>query len=128
VAVETPTAAAASRTDRCLTASRAPGRTRTRGRPNPPATLRPHARQAGPYALPDARPLELGYRREYMQLQPTGRRGRVDPLAQADERNAYGVELVEQQDQVPQVAPEPIQPPDHEHVKPALPGIRDKRV
>jgi hypothetical protein len=38
-------------------------------------------------------------------LETTGGCGGVDPLAQRDERHSEGLEFVEQQDQVPQVAP-----------------------
>ena len=100
--------------------------THPRATQRPP--LCPHTRQAGADALLDAGAFELRNRAEDVQLQPAPGCGRVDPLAQAHECNAYGVELVEQQDEVPQVAPEPMQPPHHEHIEASAARIRDQLV
>ena len=69
-----------------------------------PLPLGLHPRQARPHPLLDATALELGDSREDMQLQPACGRRRVDSLRQADERHAERLELVEQENQVAQVA------------------------
>jgi len=62
--------------------------------------VRPGPRQVCPDAFGNPRPLELGDRAEHVQLEPAGRRRRVDPFGKADECHAHGVQLVEQQNQV----------------------------
>jgi hypothetical protein len=51
-------------------------------------TLQPGAMQAGEHALADAFPLELGDGAEDVHLQLAGRRGGVDALREADERDS----------------------------------------
>ena len=57
-----------------------------------------------------------------MQLEATGRGGRVDALTQRYERNPGGLQIFQQENQVPEVAPEPIQAPHTNHIEP--PALR----
>lgn len=63
-----------------------------------------------------------------MQLKPSGRRRRVDRLVQADKRDAYGRQFLDREDQVLQVAPEPVQPPAQDAVEPAALGVAEQLV
>ena len=48
-----------------------------------------------------------------MQYEPACRTGRIDAFAERNEADTDGVEFVEQQDQMPQIAPEAIETPAH---------------
>ena len=82
----------------------------------------------GEYPFPNALALELGDRPKDVHLELAGRRRRVDPLGQTDDRDAEGLQLVEQRDQMPQVPPEPIQAPADQRVEPAPTGVGDQGV
>jgi len=71
----------------------------------------------------DAFAFELGQRREHMQLQLAGRRRRVDPFVEADERDADATQLLEQHHEMAEVSPETIQPPAEKHVELSALGI-----
>jgi hypothetical protein len=58
--------------------------------------------------------LELGDRPEDVHLQLTGGRRRVDALTERGERNSERVQLLEERDQVAEVASEAIESP-HRH-------------
>jgi len=49
-------------------------------------------------------------------------------LAERDERHADRLQLLEQRDEMFQVASEPVQPPADQHVEPAALGIPDQLV
>jgi hypothetical protein len=70
----------------------------------------------------------IGDRAEHMQHKPAGRARSVDALAQRHESDADGLQLIEQQDQVPQIAAQPIEPPAHQDVEPASFGIGDELI
>ena len=90
--------------------------------------MRPGPLQTRLHPLSDASTLELGQRREDMQLQPPSWRRAVDPLAERDERHAERVEVIEQGDQVPEVPAEPIQAPTHQDVEPSARGVSEEAV
>jgi len=87
-----------------------------------PAAARPA------HTLPDALPLELRNRSQDVHLQLAGWRRRVDALRQADERNPQRLQLVEQRNQVLQIASQSIEPPADQHVEPPAPGIADQII
>src|SRR5262245_59143615 len=76
-----------------------------------PLPLRPGALQARQYPLPNAFSLELRDGAQDVHLQLAGGRCCVDALRQADERNPERLQLVEQRNQVLQIATESIEPP-----------------
>src|SRR5205823_671707 len=63
-----------------------------------------------------------------VHLELPGRRGGVDALGEADECDAERLEILQQGDQVLQISPEPIEPPAHDHVELAPPGIAEEPV
>ena len=63
-----------------------------------------------------------------MELQSSGRRGAVDALAQADERHAQRLQVIEQRHQVPEVAPEAVQAPDHQDIEAPEPSIPQEGI
>ena len=88
-------------------------------RPPPPAATRARGGQAGPGALADQLALELGQRREDAEHQPAGRRWwcRSPPPAGEDSQpHAALGELVDEIDEVAQVAPEPVELPGDQDV------------
>jgi hypothetical protein len=89
-----------------------------------PDTLSTGTRQTGhdPFAQPGT--LELGDGGKDVELQATGGRGRVE----ADEADAERRQFVDGDDQAPEVAPEPIQSPAHEHIKLPSLGILQQRI
>src|SRR5262245_37541062 len=97
-------------------------------RPAKSLTLRPGALQPGQHSLSDALPFELRDGAQDMHLQLAGRGRRVDPLRQADKGNPERLELVEQRDQVLQIAPQAIEAPADDDVEPTAPGIADQIV
>ena len=54
---------------------------------------------------------------QHVQLKPPGGRRAVDALVQADERHADDVQLVQERDQVPEVAPKSVEADYDEHVE-----------
>jgi hypothetical protein len=68
--------------------------------PSEPLTLRPGPRQPRPNAFHDTTPFEFSDGPEDLHLETTGRRGGVDALGEADERDAERLEFFEQRDQV----------------------------
>ena len=76
----------------------------------------------------NAFPLELGNRPEDVHLQLAGWSRRVDPLGEADERDAERLQFVEQRDQVLQVATESIEPPADQHIEPPPLGVGQELV
>ena len=75
--------------------------------------LSPRPSEASDDPLLYSTALELCNRGQDVQLQPPGWCGGVDTLAKGDECDAEGLEFIEQQNQVPEVAPEPVQAPAH---------------
>lgn len=75
-------------------------------RPSQALALGPRALQARLDALGNPRPLELGDRTEDVHLELPGRRRGVDALTERDEGDAKGLKLLEQNDQMAQVAAE----------------------
>jgi hypothetical protein len=63
-----------------------------------------------------------------VQHEPTGRAGRVDALTERDESDADGRKLVEQQNQMSETAPQPIESPTHEHIEPAAFRVAHQRI
>ena len=63
-----------------------------------------------------------------MHLQPSRRRRGVDPFVETDERDVQRLEVVEQGDQVLQVAPQPIELPRHDDVELAALGVLHQLV
>jgi hypothetical protein len=86
-------------------------------RPSELPALRLGASEARDDALLDTRPLELRNRGQNMQLQPPRWRRCVDALPKSHERNAQRLQFIEQQNQVPEVPPETVQPPADESIK-----------
>ena len=84
--------------------------------------------QPGQHALPNPLPFKLCDRSQDVHLQLPSRRRPVDPLRQTDKRNPQRLQLVEQCNQVLQIAPESIEPPANQHVKPPAPGISNQLV
>jgi hypothetical protein len=78
--------------------------------------------QASTDPLLNPRPLELGNRPQDMQLEPPGRGCGVDAFSERNERHAERVNLVQHQNQVPQVPPEAVETPDDQDVE--LPSLR----
>jgi hypothetical protein len=76
----------------------------------------------------DSCPLKLGYRSQDVHLQPSRRRGRVDALVKAHERNSKALEILEERDKVLQVSAEPIQPPAHDDIKPPTSCVSDQLI
>jgi hypothetical protein len=75
-------------------------------------------------STPDPLALELRDGPEDVQLQLACGRGGVDTFGEADERDPQGPQFIEQQDQVPQVAPEAIQSPAQDGVDVAALRVR----
>src|SRR5688500_1908629 len=94
-----------------------------RGRTTAPEAppLCPCARKSCVNPLLNPGPLELRDRAEHAGDEPTARRAGVDPFAERDEGDAARLPLVEQQDEVTQVASEAIKAPaeDRLHFVPA---------
>ena len=86
-------------------------------RPSQALALGPDPREARPHPLLDAAPLELGDGGQDVELESPRRRGGVDALRQADEGHPERLQFVYQENQVPEVATEPVQPPDDESVE-----------
>ena len=63
-----------------------------------------------------------------MHLELPSRRRGVDAFAQRDEREAERLQVLEQRDQVLQVASQPIELPRHQHVELAAPRVRHEPV
>jgi hypothetical protein len=72
----------------------------------------------------DTRPLKFGEGGKNVQLQPTGGGRAIDSFAQRHERNAEDLHVLQQRDEVPEVAPEPIKSPDQQNVKSTMPRVR----
>jgi len=64
--------------------------------------------EASPNPLRDSRPLKLGQSREDVKLQSTCRRRAVDALAERDERDAHGLDVLQQRHEVLQIATEAV--------------------
>ena len=90
--------------------------------------LRPRACQAEVNAFLNARALELRDRAEHAGDEAPGRRARIDPLAERDERHAARLPVVEQEHEVPQVAAEAIQSPTDDAIHSMAPHIGDELV
>ena len=63
-----------------------------------------------------------------MELQLAGWRRRIDALSEGHERDAQGLQLLEQCDQVLQATPEAIKAPAHDNVHFAPTGCSDEIV
>jgi hypothetical protein len=79
--------------------------------------LRSGALEASQHALSDAFPLELCNRTEDVHLEFSGGRRGVDAFSQADERDSERLQVLQQSDQVLQVATEPIESPAHDDIE-----------
>jgi hypothetical protein len=93
-----------------------------------PLTLRSRPRQPGPNALDDTPPFEFSDGPEDLHLKSAGGRRCVDAHGEADERDAERLEILQQRDQVLQVAAKPIEPPADHDVEPAALGIGQKPI
>src|SRR3954451_3978615 len=71
------------------------------------------AREPSDDAFLNARALELCDGAEHAGHQSAGSSGRIDPFTHRDECDPARLPFVEQQDQVPQIAAETIEPPAH---------------
>ena len=79
-------------------------------------------------AFRDTSSLKFGQGAQHVQLEPTGRRGRVDALSEGHEGYAQRVQVFEQQNQMAEIAPEPIQSPTHHGIEPASFGIAQQLI
>ena len=52
----------------------------------------------------------------------------VDAFGERDEINPNGLEVIQEQDEMAQIPPQPIQPPADQHIKPSALGIRHESV
>ncbi len=87
------------------------------------------SREARPNALMDPRALELRNRPKHTQAtQPAGGRARVSmPSASATKAIPRACQLVQEQQQVTQVAPESVEPPADDGVDP-MPSDRSREL
>jgi hypothetical protein len=60
---------------------------------------------------------ELGNRAQDVELQPSRWRRDVDALSKGDERNPQRLQFVQQQNEVPKVAPEAVESPADQHIE-----------
>jgi hypothetical protein len=97
-------------------------------RSSKPFPLCPGPLEARQHPFPNTFPLELRQRRQDVELEFPGGRCAVDALAQADEGNAQAGEILQHRHQMPEVPPEPVQPPAHQHVKPPSFRIPEQRI
>ncbi len=74
-----------------------------------------HPGQPGTYPVANQLPLELGEGGDEMHEEPARRGAEVDGLAEADHDAAGRRQLVEQHQQVPEAAAEPVEP-EHQHL------------
>jgi hypothetical protein len=89
---------------------------------------RTNAGKASAHSFGDSCSLKFGNRREDVHLEfPGGRRG-VDAFGQADERDPERLQVLQQCDQVLQVATEPIKSPAHDDIEPPPLGISNQRI
>ena len=51
-----------------------------------------------------------------------------DALAKADEADPERLKVIEQGHQVPEIAPEPVQAPDHQQIEPTAPSIPQEGI
>ena len=79
--------------------------------------LSPRPSEARNNALLYSAALELRNGGQDVQLQPPCRRRGVDALPEGDERNPQRLEFVEQQNQVPEIPPQAVQPPADENIE-----------
>src|SRR5262249_40851456 len=91
-------------------------------------TLRARSREASDDAFLDARALELCDGTEDASHEPAGRCGRVNALAHRDERAPARLPFVDQQDQAPQIAAKPIEPPAHYGLYLTSSGVAEELV
>jgi hypothetical protein len=76
------------------------------------------------HALDNPSALELRDGAQNVHLELPGRRRRVDPFRERNEPDPEGLQLVEQRDQMFEVAAEPVKPPADHDVQPAPFGVR----
>ena len=93
-----------------------------------PLPIGPRACQPSADPLSDAGRFEFRQSSEYMKLQPSGRRRAVDPFAQLTKDTPTSWSSSRSVTQVPEVAPEPIQAPDHQDLEAAPPGVGDESI
>ena len=124
---DTPSTVAACDTDRLRTRVSLSVGILAKGRPSRlPCALRPRKARVNP--LHDPLPLERRDGREQRQLQPPGRRARVDALPERREGDPERLEIIERHDQMAQVPPKPIQLPAHQHVELPAAGVDQELV
>jgi hypothetical protein len=83
---------------------------------------RTNAGEASAHSFGDSCPLKFGEGGKNVKLQPTGGGRAVDAFAQRHERDADGLQVLQQRDQMSEVAPEPIQTPANDDIE--LPALR----
>ena len=89
-------------------------------------TLRLRAGEARHHSLLNPRALELRNRGQDVELQPPRWRRCVDALPKGHERNPQRLEFIEQQNQVPEVPSETVQPPADENIEaPSTSGFEE---
>jgi hypothetical protein len=88
-----------------------------------PLSLRSGTLQARQDTLPDALSLELGQRSQNVELELPGWRRAVDAFPEADEGNPKGIQIFDQDNEVPEIPAKAIQSPADHHVKPSTPRI-----
>ncbi len=91
-------------------------------------TPSPHPGETSADTFSNAGSFELGDRRQDVHLQFAGWRRRVNPFRERHERYTKRLQFFEQRHEVLQIAPEPIQAPDDEHVEPTPSGVRNERI
>jgi hypothetical protein len=91
-------------------------------------TVAPRPGDASVNAFSNPFPLELREGCENVKLELSSRRGAVDALAQADERHADAVQVFQHNHEMPQIPPEPIESPAHQHVEPSALGVGQELV
>jgi hypothetical protein len=90
--------------------------------------LRSGALQARPDSLCNSIPLELTDRREDVKLEPSGWGRGIDPFTQRHEANSERLEIVQQRNEMSEIAAEAIEPPANKHIKPTAPRVGEHLI
>ena len=101
------------------------GRCHVSGGAPQPLPRRADSGEASANPLRDSSPLKFGQGGKDVELKSTSGCRAVDALAQRHERDADGLHVLQQRDEVLQIAPESVQTPDHQDIESPTPGIRN---